>query len=105
MTECTATCSAGCAASAWRSSPRPCWTRSPKCPEPPHQLPRLPGLFHAQTGGLMAELWMPGAQRLDIGDHAATDGGPAKAIAHITWDKNATAANPVALVPYENLRS
>lgn len=53
----------------------------------------------------MAELWMPGAQRLDIGDHAATDGGPAKAIAHITWDKNATAANPVALVPYENLRS
>lgn len=53
----------------------------------------------------MAELWMPGAQRLDIGDHAATDGGPAKAIAHITWDKNATAASPVALVPYENLRS
>ena len=53
----------------------------------------------------MAELWMPGAQRLDIGDHAPTDGGPAKAIAHITWDKNATAAAPVALVPYENLRS
>ena len=48
---------------------------------------------------------MPGAQKLDIGDHAATDGGPAKAIAHITWDKNATAAKPVALVPYENLRS
>jgi hypothetical protein len=46
---------------------------------------------------------MPGATRLDIGDHAATDGGPAKAIAHITWDKNATAAKPVALVPYENL--
>jgi hypothetical protein len=53
----------------------------------------------------MAELWMPGATRLDIGDHAATDGGPAKAIAHITWDKNATAAKPVDLVPYEDLRS
>lgn len=53
----------------------------------------------------MADLWMPGAQKLDIGDHAPTDGGPAKAIAHITWDKNATATNPVALVPYENLRS
>lgn len=53
----------------------------------------------------MPDLWMPGAQRLDIGDHAPTDGGPAKAIAHITWDKNATVANPVALVPYENLRS
>ena len=53
----------------------------------------------------MADLWMPGAQRLDIGDHAATDGGPAKAIPHITWDKNATAAKPIDLVPYENLRS
>ncbi|WP_203620387.1 hypothetical protein [Streptomyces sp. SID8499] len=53
----------------------------------------------------MPDLWMPGAERLDIGDHAPTDGGPAKAIAHITWDKNATAASPVKLVPYENLRS
>lgn len=51
----------------------------------------------------MAELWMPGATRLDVGNHAPTDGGPAKAIAHITWDKNATAAKPVALVPYETL--
>ncbi|MFF4552686.1 peptidoglycan-binding protein [Streptomyces sp. NPDC001422] len=53
----------------------------------------------------MPDQWMPGATRLDIGDHAPTDGGPAKAIAHITWDKNATAAKPVDLVPYENLRS
>ncbi|HET6875559.1 MAG TPA: hypothetical protein VFH70_12305, partial [Acidimicrobiales bacterium] len=53
----------------------------------------------------MSELWMPGAQKLDIGDHAPTDGGPAKAIAHITWDRNATAAKPADLVPYENLRS
>lgn len=52
----------------------------------------------------MPELWMPGATRLDIGDHAPTDGGPAKAIAHITWDANATAAKPLDLVPYERLR-
>lgn len=52
----------------------------------------------------MPSLWMPGATRLDVGDHAPTDGGPAKAIAHITWDRNATAAKPQPLVPYENLR-
>ncbi|MFJ2110644.1 peptidoglycan-binding protein [Streptomyces sp. NPDC087850] len=52
----------------------------------------------------MPELWMPGATRLDIGDHAPTDGGTAKAIGHITWDRNATAAKPADLVPYENLR-
>ena len=53
----------------------------------------------------MPELWMPGAQRLDIGDHAPTDGGPAKAIGHITWDRNATKAKPQDLVSYERLRS
>ncbi|WP_318203033.1 endolysin [Streptomyces sp. SCL15-4] len=53
----------------------------------------------------MPDLWMPGAQRLDIGDHAPTDGGPAKAVAHITWDRNASVAKPVDLVPYENLRA
>ncbi|MEU5596704.1 peptidoglycan-binding protein [Streptomyces sp. NPDC020298] len=53
----------------------------------------------------MAELWMPGAEHLDIGDHAPTDGGPAKAIPHITWDRNATAKAPLPLVPYETLRS
>jgi len=53
----------------------------------------------------MPDLWMPGATRLDIGDHSPTDGGPAKAIAHITWDKNATAAKPADLVSYEALRS
>lgn len=51
----------------------------------------------------MPDLWMPGATRLDIGDHSATDGGPAKAIAHITWDRNATAAAPQDLVSYETL--
>jgi hypothetical protein len=53
----------------------------------------------------MPDLWMPGATRLDIGDHAPTDGGPAKAIPHITWDRNATAAKPADLVSYEDLRS
>lgn len=52
----------------------------------------------------MPELWMPGATRLDVGDHASTDGGPAKAIAHITWDVNATAAKPADLISYERLR-
>ncbi|MFI8254072.1 peptidoglycan-binding protein [Streptomyces filamentosus] len=51
----------------------------------------------------MPDLWMPGATRLDIGDHAPTDGGPAKAIPHITWDRNATATKPLPLVPYEDL--
>ncbi|MFE7073814.1 peptidoglycan-binding protein [Streptomyces sp. NPDC057620] len=53
----------------------------------------------------MAELWMPGAQKLAIGNTAPMDGGPAKAVAHVTWDKNATSVKPQALVPYENLRS
>ncbi|WP_225825571.1 peptidoglycan-binding protein [Streptomyces naphthomycinicus] len=53
----------------------------------------------------MPDLWMPGATRLDIGDHAPTDGGPAKAVSHITWDRNATAAKPADLVPYEDLRA
>ncbi|MFD0078244.1 hypothetical protein ACFVIY_38085 [Streptomyces sp. NPDC127166] len=51
----------------------------------------------------MPDLWMPGATRLDIGDHAPTDGGPAKAVPHITWDRNATAAKPLPLVPYSTL--
>lgn len=51
----------------------------------------------------MAEDWMPGATRLDIGDHARCDGGEAKAIPHITWDRNATQASPADLVSYETL--
>ncbi|MGW2939492.1 peptidoglycan-binding protein [Streptomyces sp. NPDC001156] len=53
----------------------------------------------------MSDLWLPGAEHLDIGDHAPTDGGPAKAIAHITWDRNASKAKPQDLVPFANLRS
>ncbi|WP_030319576.1 hypothetical protein [Streptomyces flavochromogenes] len=49
--------------------------------------------------------WMPGATRLDVGGHAPTDGGPPKAIGHITWDENTTPARPLDLVPYENLQS
>jgi hypothetical protein len=52
----------------------------------------------------MPDLWMPGATKLDLGDHEPTDGGPAKAAAHITWDRNASAAKPQDIVPYENLR-
>lgn len=48
---------------------------------------------------------MPGAQHLPLSDTAPTDGGPAKAIAHVTWDKNGTAKAPKALVPFEDLRS
>lgn len=53
----------------------------------------------------MPDLWMPGATRLDVGDHAPTDGGPAKAVAHITWDRNATASSPADLVSYETLQN
>lgn len=52
----------------------------------------------------MPDLYLPGATRLLVGNTAPTDGGPAKAIAHITWDKNATASNPADLVPYETLQ-
>lgn len=52
----------------------------------------------------MPALWMPGATRLDVGGHAPTDGGPAKAIAHITWDRNASAAKPADLLPYKSLQ-
>lgn len=54
----------------------------------------------------MPDLWMPGALHADVGDHAPTDQQyPAKAIGHITWDKNATAAAPKDLVPFANLKS
>ncbi|MFE7528692.1 peptidoglycan-binding protein [Kitasatospora sp. NPDC057542] len=52
----------------------------------------------------MPELWLPGAEIHDLGDHAPTDQQyPPKAIAHITWDRNATAAAPQDWVPYANL--
>jgi hypothetical protein len=54
----------------------------------------------------MADLWMPGATRADVGGHAPCDTQyPPKAIAHITWDKNATAVKPLDLVPFTNLKA
>jgi hypothetical protein len=54
----------------------------------------------------MADLWLPGAQRLPLPDTAPCDTAyPPKAIAHITWDRNATKAKPQALVSFESLRS
>lgn len=53
----------------------------------------------------MADLWMPGAQRADVGNHAPTDGGLAKAIAHITYDRNASADKPADLVPFTSLKA
>lgn len=53
----------------------------------------------------MSDLWMPGAQRADVGNHAPTDGGPAKAIAHITYDRNASADKPADLVPFTSLKA
>ena len=54
----------------------------------------------------MPELWMPGAEQVDVGDHAPCDAQyPPKAIGHVTWDRNATARAPLALVPFENLIS
>ena len=54
----------------------------------------------------MPDLWMPGAIRADVGDHAPCDTQyPPKAIAHITWDKNASLSNPIDLVPFANLKT
>lgn len=54
----------------------------------------------------MPDLWMPGAEIHDVGDHAPTDQQyPPRAIAHITWDRNATAAAPQDWVPFDDLVS
>ncbi|MET8629019.1 peptidoglycan-binding protein [Kitasatospora sp. NPDC004669] len=52
----------------------------------------------------MPQLWLPGAEIHDLGDHAPTNQQyPPKAIAHITWDRNATAAAPQDWCTYEDL--
>ncbi|MFJ8474189.1 peptidoglycan-binding protein [Kitasatospora sp. NPDC094011] len=54
----------------------------------------------------MPDLWMPGAEVHDLGDHAPTDQQyPPKAIAHITWDRNATAAAPQDWCTFDSLVS
>ncbi|MFD8519242.1 peptidoglycan-binding protein [Streptomyces capillispiralis] len=48
---------------------------------------------------------MPQAIKADLGDHAPCDTGfPAKAIAHITADRSATATAPADLVPFARLK-
>jgi len=52
----------------------------------------------------MPELWMPGAKKIDLGDHAPCESQyAAKAIAHITADEMATAAAPKPWVPHNRL--
>ncbi|MFD0408634.1 hypothetical protein [Kitasatospora sp. NPDC127116] len=54
----------------------------------------------------MPDLWMRGAEVHDLGDHAPTDQQyPPKAIAHITWDRNATAAAPQDWCDFDDLVS
>ncbi|GAA3123294.1 hypothetical protein GCM10010521_07900 [Streptomyces rameus] len=54
----------------------------------------------------MPDIWMPGAVTVDLGDPAPCDPAfPARAIAHITADRNASAAAPQDLVPFANLKS
>ncbi|MFF3112876.1 peptidoglycan-binding protein [Kitasatospora sp. NPDC057904] len=52
----------------------------------------------------MPELWLPGAEVHDLGDHAPTDQQyPPKAIAHITWDRDASAAAPQDWCTFDDL--
>ncbi|MEV7781671.1 peptidoglycan-binding protein [Kitasatospora sp. NPDC088351] len=52
----------------------------------------------------MPDLWIPGAEVHDVGDHAPTDQQyPPKAIAHITWDRDATAAAPQDWCDFDSL--
>ncbi|MFE9938366.1 peptidoglycan-binding protein [Streptomyces hirsutus] len=53
----------------------------------------------------MPRPWMPQALKADVGDHAPCDPEfPARAIAHITADREATAEAPLDLVPFANLK-
>ncbi len=52
----------------------------------------------------MPDLWLSGAERHPLRDTAPTDTKYApRVIWHITWDKNATAAKPADLVPFDQL--
>lgn len=52
---------------------------------------------------MTAQQWMPEAEHYELGDNAPTDGGPAKAIGHVTMDANASAAHPIPHVSFERL--
>ncbi|MGW2700842.1 peptidoglycan-binding protein [Streptomyces sp. NPDC001340] len=52
----------------------------------------------------MPDLWLPGAERHPLSDTAPTDTRYApRVIWHITWDRNASAAKPASLVPFDDL--
>jgi hypothetical protein len=52
----------------------------------------------------MSSLWMPSAKKFDLGDHGDCDPQyGAKAIAHITADRNASKLKPQEWVPFANL--
>jgi len=51
----------------------------------------------------MPDRYLPGAELHLLDDAPMTGDGGARTIWHITWDKNATAAAPADLVPFDNL--
>lgn len=51
----------------------------------------------------MPDQYLPGAERRQLDDAPMVGDGGARAGWHITWDRNATAAAPQDLVPFENL--
>jgi hypothetical protein len=51
----------------------------------------------------MPDLYLPDAERHLLDDAPPAHDGGARAIWHITWDRNATAAAPADLVPFGNL--
>jgi hypothetical protein len=51
----------------------------------------------------MPDLYLPGAERHDLTSGAMAGDGGARTIWHITWDRNATAAAPADLLPFDAL--
>lgn len=51
----------------------------------------------------MADAFLQGAERHQLDDAPMAGDGGQRVIWHITWDKNATAAAPADLVPFDNL--
>lgn len=51
----------------------------------------------------MADAFLQGAERHQLDDAPMVGDGGQRVIWHITWDKNATAAAPADLVPFDNL--
>jgi peptidoglycan hydrolase-like protein with peptidoglycan-binding domain len=51
----------------------------------------------------MADLYLPGAERRQLDDAPMAGDGGSRTIWHITWDRNATAAAPADLLPFDTL--